>query len=306
MAQLKLSAPNIKKRNLGGEKLTKYLQVNSKDNQLLLILHDFVYLDAITIDKYVYDYAQINTTYNRLKKLEEYGYIKSHRGNAYSEEFSSNMYTLDKKGVNMVRELQGEKRWETRWTNTLQPWYMHNIYISRVYFRFKEEAEKYGIEVDFVHEQRAYFQYGGSKDNTSIRPDGFLVLSIPDNNVSYVIFLEMERSLTRKNVVVGKLDKYEEFINSEEYRGRHYHEMGLIEKVEEYIVLFIALDEQREQFLKRIFNSMLPKEGESITNAQPDIDIPVKLTNMKDIERDPLGEIYNDVRSIKDDKGELF
>lgn len=303
MAQLKLSAPN---KNIGGEIVAKHLQINNKDENLLLSLHDFVYLDAMTIDKNIYDYKHINGTYTRLKKLEEFEYIKSHRANTFNNEISSNMYTLNKKGVNLVRELQGEKRWETRWTNTLQPWYMHNVYISRIYFDFKKHAEQYGIQVSFVHEQRAYFQYGGSRENNAIRSDGFLVLSIPENDISYVVFLEMERSLTRKNVIAGKLDRYEEFIHSEEYKGRYYHEMGLIEDVAEYIVLFISLDEQREKFLKRIFNSIIPKEGENVTNAKPGINIPVKLTNIKDIELDALGDIYNDVRSIKEDKGELF
>lgn len=286
--------------------MAKFLQLNERDKNLLMKLHDFIYLDSKTVHKYIYDYSTISASYQRLKRLEDFEYVKSHKVNAVSEDYSGSMYTLDKAGINFIKEWQGESRWQYRWTNNLQQWYIHNIYIARTYFAFKEHSADYDIKVNFVHETNSYFQYGNSQENDSIRPDGFIVLTIPDTDSSFVLFLEMERSVTNKIRVNKKLNQYEGFLSNESHRGRFYNEKGLIEDVGGYIVLFIALHEKRERFLKKIFNSILPNEGESISNSKPGIDIPVKLTNIQDIEDDALGHIYNDVRNRGYNREELF
>lgn len=286
--------------------MAKSLQLNERDTNLLFKLHDFIYLDIQTIHRYIYEYSNIRVTRQRLSKLEDFGYIKSHRVSVVDENFSGSMYTLDKTGVSFINEWQGESRWQYRWTNTLQQWYLHNVYIARTYFSFKEHSADYDIKVNFVHETDSYFQYGNSKESDSIRPDGFIVLTIPDTDSSFVLFLEMERSVTNKIRVNKKLNQYEGFLSNESHKGRFYNDKGLIEDVEGYIVLFIALHEKRERFLKKIFNSILPEEGESISNSKPGIDIPVKITNIQDIENDALGHIYNDVRNRDYHKEELF
>ena len=118
----------------------KNLLLNDNDFKLFSSLYDFVYLDPKIIRDYIFDYKHPESASNRLRKLEDFGYIKSHKTTL--ESGARLIYTLDTLGLNYVYEIRGEKHWRPKWTNRLQPWFMHTIYIAHVFFLMKNEAKK--------------------------------------------------------------------------------------------------------------------------------------------------------------------
>src|SRR3954451_8470679 len=105
------------------KKLNKNIYLTPRDLELFLDLYDLTFLDMDYLQKVIYlnDGKQIakNTIDKRIAKLKKHGFINSFRLAIIDKESpagrSKNVYVLDSKGVEEVRALIGEVRWDKRW-----------------------------------------------------------------------------------------------------------------------------------------------------------------------------------------------
>ncbi|WP_243292838.1 replication-relaxation family protein [Bacillus sp. FJAT-47783] len=274
----------------------KHLVLTEEDKNLFLNLHDYIYLDIDFIFHYIFDkYKTRMSATTRLLKLEESGYIKKFRASTPDSDRgkSANVYTLTSTGVATVEELQGYSRWKVQWTRDLPMWYMHSLHLARAVVSYKRQAIPLGLEVkDFVHETRAFYQFTSNKDDV-IRPDGFIVVGAKNSEENFGIFLEMERSVTKKHVIQKKIERYTNFLKHSDAKVKYMHEKGLEAYVKHWQVMFISENEEKLKRTLRLLSMLKPKEGEKPSILRPDIHIPVHLTNLDDVMKNAFGEIYH-------------
>jgi hypothetical protein len=293
----------------------KYLPLDEQDRQLLLHLHKFIYLSKEFIDKYIYvleieneetlapeeiERLQRNNeknNYRRLSTLEKAGYITSFAlPIKEGHKRPSNVYTLQKFGVDNVEQLTGAVHWNAKWSIQPPPWYPHTLTLSEVAKSFETHAS--GIVVkEWIAEAKAYYQFFekkvGSKDSIShkIRPDGIMVLGKPDkdgelssNNIG--VFMEMERSYASRTSLIGKIDQYNHFFdrsNEEKYAERmkkYDRHVGFEHPISHWMILFIG---NNGSMAKRIVQKHLRDEK---------CLVPLKVASKDDLLVNPFGKVY--------------
>lgn len=278
-----------------GKKNMKHLVLTDNDKDLFVQLHDFVYLDVDFIFDFIFtQYTTKPSALSRLLSLEEAGYLKKFRAATPDSATgkSANVYTLTSTGVATVEEIQGYTRWKVQWTRDLPMWYMHSLYLARAVMSYIKQAPKYGLEVkDFVHETRAFYQFTAQNDDV-IRPDGFIILGPKDSDENFGIFLEMERSVSKKHVLQQKIERYTSFLKHSEAKVKYEYEKGLEAHVKYWQVMFISENEAKMKRTLRLLGMLKPRSGESPSTLRPDIHIPVLLTNLDDVMENAFGEIY--------------
>lgn len=276
----------------------KYLVLTEDDKNLMLYLHDFIYLDMDFIVKYIFDrYKTKQSASTRLLRLEDAGYLKKFRAQTPDspEGYSANVYTLTSTGVAVVEELQGYVRWKVRWTRNLPMWYMHSLQLARAVISYERQAPNFNLEVkDFVHETRAYHQFTEHKEDV-IRPDGFIVIGPKNSDENFGIFLEMERTVSKKHVLQSKIEQYTNFQEHSKAKEKYQYDKGLAAFVSNWFVMFIAENEAKMRRTLRLLGMIKPREGESPSDLRPDVHIPVLLANLEDIKENAFGEIYRHI-----------
>lgn len=269
----------------------KHLSLREEDEQLLLHLHDFVYLDKAFIEKHIYtSYKNNLSIYRRLNSLADAGYIKTFQRQIDNKQHrTSNIYTLAKFGVDTVEQLRGIVHWRDSWSHDTPPWWRHQLLIAGSVQRFKDEAERVGLVVhEWITEVRAYYEYPtvhGLKSKTAIRPDGVLVIGKPDSDQRMGIFLEMERSYSTKERTLRKIEQFSEFFSRyEELMEPYQRKVAFDEPITSWTILFIGATETKAKKLLRDL-------------ANESAAVPVLVASKEAIDADPYGRIYTDTRS---------
>ncbi|MGJ8730951.1 replication-relaxation family protein [Listeria aquatica] len=268
-----------------------------KDRDILLLqrLHQFIYLDGAFIhEKFYRDlYDREDSFRRRMKQLEEANYIRVFTRRALPDGTVGSILTLDMEGIRFIQEIEGERQFSIHWSRELQVWYRHSILIAQVAFSFEERAPEYGLMMkDYVQENRGYYQFGPSKKQDVIRPDGFLIVGPKGQPTNFGLFLEMERSRGTKKVLQDKVERYTRFLERKDQREKYLYHIGAEAEVQEFLVLFVGASENTMQLTKNKLGSLKPRKGERPGILHPDITIPVLLTTLAAITRDPFQAIY--------------
>lgn len=268
----------------------EYLSLREEDEQLLLHLHDFIYLDKQFITDYIYtSYINKLSVYRRLSALKNAGYIKVFlRQIDNTDHRPSNLYTLTKFGVDTVEQMRGVSHWRQEWTADTPVWWRHTLMIAYAVKQFEIHAEKHGLIFhEWIPEPRAAFEYptiNTAKSKTSIRPDGILVIGTEGSTERMGIFIEMERSYSTRERTIRKIDQFNEFLSRrDELMDDYQYKVAFNEPVTSWVILFIGATEAKTNKILR-----------DISNVNTTL--PVLVACKEDIHEDPYDSIYRDTR----------
>ncbi|WP_167630374.1 replication-relaxation family protein [Listeria valentina] len=258
-------------------------------------LHQFIYLDAPFTYRHCYQhrFKHYESFHKYLRKLEEKNYIRIFKNQLIPGQGRGSILTLGAEGLKLIQEVEGERQFSIHWSRELQIWYRHSILIAHVAFSFEERAPEYGLLVkDYVQENRGYYQFGQSKKQDVIRPDGFLIVGPKGQATNFGLFLEMERSRGTKKVLQDKIERYTRFLERKDQQDKYLYHIGAEAEVQEFLVLFVGASENTTQLTKQKLGSLKPQKGERPGILHPDIVIPVLLTTLAAIIQDPFQTIY--------------
>lgn len=193
--------------------MAKEIFLTPREQELFLDLYDLIFLDVDYLQKVIYQSSK-PAIYRRTKLLEEHGYITSFRlaivDKANPAGRSKNVYTLDSKGLEEVRELLGEARWDTRWTDRTPSHIYHCLEMANVHASYKLiDNDHFGIH-EWLNESRSQYRFAEGRDG-QIKPDGMLLLKAKARDIHAGVMLELERSKQRKDVSIGKLKRYNRY-----------------------------------------------------------------------------------------------
>lgn len=268
-------------------KSMKYLVLSEQDKSLLIHLHDFIYLDSAFIKEYILtEYTGYNSMMQRLRRLEDTGYIKSFAVPVEGVNRPAKVYTLTSFGVQNVEELQGIVKWRPRWSNHIMPWYQHQLMLNRLVKKFQKQVEEVGLVFkEWIPEARATWQY--TKDKTDvIKPDGIVIIGSKGSDKNIGIFMELERSVAKRQNTIQKVLRYNDFLNRQKETLQNYDmHVGFEAPVSDWRVLFIGGDEKNTQ--KTI------RDIKSITNAN--VNVPILVASKSDVEKQAFEKIYYNV-----------
>lgn len=279
------------KKEKGISNKMKYLVLTETDKHLLVKLHDLIYLDSDFIQEYIMtEYSSKPSILQRLRALEEAGYIKSFSVPVDWAPRAVNVYTLSAFGVDIVEQIQGFVKWNNRWSTRILPWYQHQLMLNRVVMKFSTQALEAGLVVkEWVPEARATWTY--TKDKTDvIKPDGILVIGAEGSQENIGLFIELERSVARRQNTIQKVIRYNDFLNRDQRLFDEYDMyVGFEAPIVDWRVLFIGGDEKNTK--KTVYDVL------SIKNME--IEAPVLVASLQDIEQRAFGEIYHYVQDEK-------
>lgn len=264
----------------------KHMMLREPDRQLLLHLHDYLYLSREFIAKYIYhEYKAGNSIYKRLDTLRKNGYIKvfSLQVDEHNHH-PSNVYTLTKFGVDEVANLRGTVHWKPEWSTYPPHSWRHSMMIAESVKSYEFKGWNLGLEVkEYVPEARAQFDFEKAGRKAVIRPDGIMVLGKKGSEHGVGIMIEMERSYAKKERTIRKIDQYNEFFSRQEELMKTYERKVAFDCfVRGWKVLFIAGTEAKMHKLLK-----------DMADENPEVQVLVAYKG--DIERDPFGAIYRDV-----------
>lgn len=258
----------------------KNIYLTSRDHDLFLDLYDLTFLDMDYLQKVIYlnDGRQIakNTIDKRIAKLEKHGFITSFRlpiiDKATPAGRSKKVYVLDSKGLEEVRALIGEVKWDKRWTNRTLSHVSHSLEGASIKAAFKSKETKSITVSDWLDEKRGYFK---SEQGNVIRPDAMLILHLREHQRHIGYFIEVERSRQRKEVNVNKLERYNRYCYQRSY--------------EEHLDMDIPIP-------RIIFASNKETEMKKLIEHTSDVDTSstsgVLYTTLEQIKKDPYGKIF--------------
>lgn len=268
--------------------------LTTEDEQLLMDIHTHIYLDFEYIRAKNYPDHKEKSIYARLAKLEKENYIKSERhpvasvrGKRRRSGNGCNIYTLDKYGVEMVRELRGEVHWNYKWSNRVATFVYHSLMLAHVEYAMLEQSKKeipIGLK-EWINEARGTFQYDKNK-SAVIRPDGLAVIGIKaEIEGNYGLFLEMERTYGTKEVIEKKLRRYNDFLSRGEAIKNYDRYAGLTYPVGKWRLIFIAGNEGRQKELLRYMKEMESPQ------------VPVYVVLFEEVLQNPFGAIYRNIKN---------
>lgn len=277
------------------------------DQALLIRLHTFIYLDApFVYEKWYQERFENDNSFRKwMNQLRKEGYIRIFSHQEIPDVGRGSVYTLGSKGIEYVKEMQGYARFSAHWSRELQIWYRHAILIARVAVAFEEQAPRFQLEMkDYAQENRSYFQFGASKKKDVIRPDGFFIVGPSGDAASddnFGIFLEMERTLSRKLVIQDKIARYQNFLLMPGATDKYLYHIGAEVEVSEFLVLFVGATENSTLATKRTMEKLKPRQGESRNALRPGIDIPILLGALPEIVADPFAMNYYHLHAASSD-----
>jgi len=287
--------------------MMKHLVLSEQDRQLLLHLHQFIYLSKEFIDDYIYNNPKDEpavrvherSVYRRLNKLEEAGYITS-----FSVPIKENskrpsyIFTLTKFGLDVVEQMTGVVHWQTQWSHKPQIWYMHTLTMAEVVKSFEYNAPEGIMVKEFIPEARGHYEYFEKEKRHVIRPDGILIIGSPYSNENAGIMLEMERSYASRPGTIRKLEQYNRFFDGYVKKGKAIENEAKFKKYEERMKKFdigvgfeYPVDVQKWSILFIGDNESM---GKRILNQLRGLDCNVKLSSASkdDLKENPYGEVY--------------
>lgn len=255
-----------------------------REQNLFVDLYDLVFLDVEYLQKVIYRHngkpSSKPAIYRRTKLLEQNGYISSFRlpivDKANPSGRSINVYTLDTKGLEEVRELIGDVRWDSRWTDRTPSHIYHCLEMAGIHASFKLiENEKFELH-GWLNEARGQYRYADGRDG-QVKPDGMLILKAKGRESFAGFMMEIERSKQRKDISIGKLKRYNKYCELKCYLEQESIDV----KMAAPRIVFISA---RENEMK---NLMLHTQ-EVDTSAIND----VLYTTIEKIKADPYGRIF--------------
>lgn len=274
-----------------------HLMLSEEDQKLLIDLHTHVYLDLEYIESKCYPGHRKNSVYYRLRRLEEGEYIKhehlpipSIRNQVRKSGRPQNVYTLTKYGVEMVRELRGEVHWNPRWSERVATFVYHSLMLAHLECSMTLQSEKEEVlELkEWINEPRATFRYTKSSVDV-IRPDGIAVIGVKDKiDANVGLFLEMERTFGTKDVLLKKIVRYNNFLQSEENIEKYDQNVGFSYPIRVWRLVFVARDAAREKELLRHLKGVESPE------------LPVYVATFEDYIKEPFGPIYRNLENPKE------
>lgn len=285
-------------------------RIGETEEALFVLLHDLVFLDVDFLSKYVYVHEDTGKSYSRVwiskqtRALEAEGYIKSFpvakatvRGN------DRLVYTLDKKGVEEVREILGDANWDNRWTDRTPTYVYHSIQVAHIlgaYSIAKNETFRFK---DYYSERRAYRSYGDSK-STVIRPDGAFVIERElsnDKTIQMLYLVEMERSRQRIEVTLNKIKRYNEYVRKtfkavdKENPSRTLDDVVFGESVVSARILFVSANKTERDQLMRNAKKADHREILKVGGA-------LMFATYEDVLENPHGQIWKAANSTDEDR----
>lgn len=264
------------------------------DEQLLVDIHNHIYVDFEYIHSKIYTGYQKRSVLNRLGKLTKANYLKCEYLPCASVRYQTRksgrpqrVYTLASQGVDLVRGLRGEVHWKSKWSQRSASFVYHSVMLSHIECAMtiaSKKAEKLELK-GWINEPRGTFQYAKGK-NQVIRPDGTALIGLKNEfDKNMCVFIEMERSYGSKEVLQKKIIRYNDFMQREEKRADYRMHIGMAYELPLWRLVFVAGSESREKELIRYLKDV----------SSPDI--PVYITGYEEILQDPFGGIYRNIRN---------
>jgi DNA-binding PadR family transcriptional regulator len=271
--------------------LVKQMKIGQKEQQLFLDIHDLIFVDMAYLLNNVYikdDGTSYHEVYvrNILRDLEKQEYIKIY--NIVNDEHVRSykrVFTLDRNGVEEVKALLGDSHWDNRWTERTPTYIYHALRGAHIKASFEAKKEENVAELldynSFVSERNSFFQYGKGKMDV-IRPDGTLIFSTREADISKVVyvpyFIEVERSRQMRSVSCNKLKRFDAYAKEKAYKEHERLERDISGNVR---VLFISEAEGEMN------NLIKHTEGVPTTNLNA-----VLYTTYEQVITNPYGAIW--------------
>lgn len=259
--------------------MAKGILLTPRDLEFFEDLYDLVFLDVDYLQKVIYKSSKA-AIYRRMALLEEHGFITSFRlaiiDKANPAGRSKNVYTLDSKGIEEVRQIFGDTKWDPRWTDRTPGHIYHCLEMANVYASFKIiENEEFGLK-EWLNESRSQYRFAEGRDG-QIKPDGMLIVRHKASNGFAGVIMELERSKQRKDVSIGKLKRYNRYCELECFTEQESIDVD----IKAPRIVFISLKEN---------------EMENLIKHTKDVDTSktkgVLYTTMDKILADPYGKIF--------------
>lgn len=265
------------------------VSLSDEDVQFLTMLDAYTFLDRDLIQKYVY--KSLSNIGRKLSNLKDSGYIQDFNSLFSNHYRPKKVYALTDKGSQIVKEVLGVTNYRT--IRKLPVTYLHTLEVARTVLAFKSSGQNIGMMLkEFVNERSAYFEYGAGA-NQSIRPDAMFVVGFEDSETENIgVLLETEKTKTKRSIIKEKMSKYKDFFHDEEIRNNYVDHLSMYAEVNDWILLYVASDEDIERYTKNLLLRQKPKEGEAPTKDKPGIDFPTLLTEIALIEQNPYQENY--------------
>ncbi|MEP9408626.1 replication-relaxation family protein [Peribacillus frigoritolerans] len=259
--------------------MAKEIFLTPRDLEFFEDLYDLVFLDVDYLQKVIYKSSKA-AIYRRMKGLEEHGYIKSSRlaivDKAKPAGRSKNVFTLDSKGIEEVRQIFGDTKWDPRWTDGTPGHIYHCLEMANVYASFKIiENEEFGLK-EWLNESRSQYRFAEGRDG-QIKPDGMLIVRQKASNGYAGVMMELERSKQRKDVSIGKLKRYNRYCELECFKIQE----SLSVDIKAPRIVFISLKENEMR------NLILHTKDVDTSKTRG-----VLYTTMEKILADPYGKIF--------------
>ncbi|MCQ6530272.1 replication-relaxation family protein [Bacillus mycoides] len=277
-----------------------------EDEQVLVNIYTHLFVDVEYVMMRHYAGYNKRSVYNRLRKLEMANYIKSEylpvptiRGQQRPNVRPKKVYTLTKKGVDTVRDLRGDVRWKAKWSVRAPHFVYHSIMLAHVECAMTHASKKQDARIlrEWISEVLGTFKYTNSRKKSKkegagiIRPDGVAVIGNKRNvSANGILFLEMERSFSTKEVLIEKITRYNEFMRQHKM-DEYVKHAGISYPVGQCSLTFIAGSKNREKELMRYLKGVDSPE------------IPVFITLYEDILQNPFGEIFRDIEEMDEKVG---
>lgn len=259
--------------------MAKEVFLTPREIELFLDLYDLVFLDVEYLQKVIY-HSSKPAIYRRMKQLEDHEYITSFKlaivDKAAPTGGSKNVYTLNSKGLEVVREYYGEVRWNTTWTDRTPPHIYHCLEMANVHASFKLiENEVFGL-YEWLNESRSQYRFAEGRDG-QVKPDGMLLLKAKNQEAYAGVMLELERSKQKKDVSIGKLKRYNRYCELECFKSQESIDVPIASPR----IVFISA---RENEMK---NLILHTQEVDTSSTKG-----VLYTTMDKILADPYGKIF--------------
>lgn len=253
-----------------------------RDHDFLVDLYDLVFLDVEYLKQAIYlnDGKPVSepVIYRRTALLETNGFIKSFRlpiiDKASPAGRSKKVFVLDGKGIEEVRELLGDAKWDTRWTERAPMHIYHTLELASIKAAFKTKDNTQITFHEWLNEQRSYFK---SEEGAVIRPDAMAILHVNQAARFTGFFIELERSRQRKDVNINKLKRYNRYCAEQNYKKHTAIDVDIPRPR----ILFAS---QKETEMRKLIEHTKEVDTDSTSG--------VLYTTIEKIRNDPYGKIF--------------
>lgn len=253
--------------------------LRTQDEELLLEVYDLIYITREYVEEKFYGHlepgqSRKSLANKALKRLRDEGYLAAVPLDLRYIK-SSLVYTLGRKGVEVIEAITGDKAiWDGRYVDRTPPTINHILEVAQLNKALKKAAtltDFFTIN-EWVSERRAAYQYSETKFDR-IEPDAIILVEI--NKQQMPFFLEWERSRQRPEATKKKFRHYERYSKKDAYKKDHL----LVAGQKKPRLMIVCPDSNR-----------VKKMIDTIENI--DFDLPVILGAKDEVLNDPFGAVW--------------